>query len=291
MGGEVKRYPGIIPPATGPDRDPADLGLLGASANLHLNLQLMGQGPSDAAASSLTNLLPALEVRGVSRSLPLGRERIEILRDVSFRIARGEFVAIVGPSGSGKSTLLGVIAGLDNPSSGQVWIDGVEITHMSERSLAAIRNQKVGMVFQAFNLIPTLTALENVEVPLFVGEHSGSPTARATAMLDLVGLSHRLNHKPAELSGGEQQRVAIARALAADPAMVIMDEPTGNLDAANSRLVLDLIGELRGRTHTTFIIATHDSSIAEAAERVLELLDGRVISDSRSSRQPDSQRG
>jgi len=223
---------------------------------------------------------PALDVQSVWRSLPLGRERIEILRDVSFQIERGELVVIVGPSGSGKSTLLGIIAGLDNPSSGQVSIDGVEITHMPEGELAQVRNQKVGMVFQAFNLIPTLTALENVEVPLFVGHHPGSPNERAASMLDLVGLSHRLSHKPAELSGGEQQRVAIARALATDPAMVIMDEPTGNLDAANSRALLDLIGALRKRTQTTFIIATHDPAIATAAERVLELVDGRMVADS-----------
>jgi putative ABC transport system ATP-binding protein len=215
----------------------------------------------------------------MSRSLPLGRERIEILREISFRIARGEFVAIVGPSGSGKSTLLGIIAGLDNPSSGQVFIDGIEITDMGEGALARVRNQKVGMVFQAFNLIPTLTALENVEVPLLVGRHPGPPEERAASMLELVGLSHRLRHKPNELSGGEQQRVAIARALATAPAIVIMDEPTGNLDAANGRLVLELIGALRRQTATTFIIATHDPAIASAAERVLELSDGRIVGD------------
>ena len=222
----------------------------------------------------------ALEVRDVSRSLPLGRDRIEILRNISFRIERGEFVAIVGPSGSGKSTLLGIIAGLDNPSSGRVFIDGVEITRMGEGALAEVRNAKVGVVFQAFNLIPTLTAQENVEIPLYVGRHPGSPEERARAMLALVGLSHRLRHKPNELSGGEQQRVAIARALAADPAIVIMDEPTGNLDAANSRTVLDLIRDLRARTGTTFVIATHDTAVASSAERVLQLDDGRLISDS-----------
>jgi putative ABC transport system ATP-binding protein len=227
---------------------------------------------------------PALEVLDIFRSLPLGREQIEILRGISFRIDRGEFVAIVGPSGSGKSTLLGIIAGLDNPSAGRVSIDGIDITEMAEGALAAVRNEKIGMVFQAFNLIPTLTALENVEVPLFVGNHPGSPSTQATAMLDLVGLSHRLGHKPSELSGGEQQRVAIARALATRPAIVIMDEPTGNLDAANSRVVLDLIAELRTRTATTFIIATHDPAIAAAAERILELADGRIVSDSREPR-------
>jgi putative ABC transport system ATP-binding protein len=212
----------------------------------------------------------------------LGRQRLEVLHDISFRIERGELVTIVGPSGSGKSTLLGIIAGLDNPSTGQVFIDGVEITHMGEGALAQVRNERIGVVFQAFNLIPTLTARENVEVPLYVGHHPGAPDRRATEVLDLVGLRHRLDHKPNELSGGEQQRVAIARALATDPAIVIMDEPTGNLDAANSRNVLDLVQELRERLGTTFVIATHDQAVAGAAERAIRLLDGRVVKDSRS---------
>src|SRR5207248_8336730 len=170
-----------------------------------------------------------MDVRNITKSLPLGRERIEILKGISFSICSAEFVSIVGPSGSGKSTLLAIIAGLDNPTSGQVLIDGVDITRMSESRLATVRNSKIGMVFQAFNLIPTLTAQENVEIPLYVGKHKGSPSARARELLALVGLSHRLGHRPNQLSGGEQQRVAIARALAADPALVIADEPTGNL--------------------------------------------------------------
>src|SRR5437588_3477061 len=191
----------------------------------------------------------------------------------------GEFVSIVGPSGSGKSTLLGIIAGLDNPTTGQVLIDGVDITRMSEGKLAAVRNSKIGMVFQAFNLIPTLTAQENVEVPLYVGVHAGSPSARARAVLTLVGLEHRLHHRPSQLSGGEQQRVAIARALAAAPAIVIADEPTGNLDRQNGQTVLDLMRGLRDETGTTFIIATHDSTVAAAAERAIQLVDGLVVSD------------
>ena len=159
-----------------------------------------------------------MDVRDITKSLPLGRERIDILKGISFQIMGGEFVSIMGPSGSGKSTLLGIIAGLDNPTSGQVLIDGIDITHMSEGKLASVRNNKIGMVFQAFNLIPTLTAQENVEVPLYVGKHKGSPSVRARELLDLVGLSHRLNHRPNQLSGGEQQRVAIARALSTDPA-------------------------------------------------------------------------
>ena len=218
--------------------------------------------------------VPALEVRDVHRSLPLGHERIEILKGVNFRVERGEFVALVGPSGNGKSTLLGVVAGLDNPTSGQVFVDGVEITRMSEARLASLRNQKIGMVFQAFNLIPTLTAQENVEVPLYVGRHPGKPSDRSRELLNLVGLGHRLRHRPNQLSGGEQQRVAIARALATSPAIVIMDEPTGNLDTKNGEHILALIDELRAKVLTTFLIATHDPGVASRAQRQLRIVDG-----------------
>src|ERR1700680_2647835 len=217
-----------------------------------------------------------MDVHDITKSLPLGRERIDILRGISFQIYSGEFISIVGPSGSGKSTLLGIIAGLDNPTSGQVLIDGVDITSMSEGKLAAVRNGKIGMVFQAFNLIPTLTAQENVEVPLYVGKHKGSPSARAKELLALVGLSHRLNHRPNQLSGGEQQRVAIARALATDPAFVIADEPTGNLDARNGEKVLELIATLREQTGKTFIIATHDPVVASHADRSIRIVDGKI---------------
>ncbi|HXZ06259.1 MAG TPA: ABC transporter ATP-binding protein [Ktedonobacteraceae bacterium] len=219
-----------------------------------------------------------MDVRDITKSLPLGRERIEILKGISFQIMSGEFVSIMGPSGSGKSTLLGIIAGLDNPTSGQVFIDGIDITTMSEGKLASVRNNKIGMVFQAFNLIPTLTAQENVEVPLYVGKHKGSPSERSKELLALVGLTHRLNHKPNQLSGGEQQRVAIARALATDPAFVLADEPTGNLDATNSENVLKLIAYLRAQTGKTFIIATHDINVAGHADRIIRLLDGKIAS-------------
>jgi len=217
-----------------------------------------------------------MDVRAITKTLPLGKERIEILKGISFQIHSGEFVAIVGPSGSGKSTLLGIIAGLDNPSAGQVLIDGVDITRMSEGKLAVVRNSKIGMVFQAFNLIPTLTAQENVEVPLYVGKHKGSPSDRAQELLGLVGLSHRLNHRPNQLSGGEQQRVAIARALATDPALVIADEPTGNLDARNGENILKLIAELRAQMGKTFIIATHDPVVASHADRAIRIVDGNI---------------
>ncbi len=217
-----------------------------------------------------------MDVRDITKSLPLGHERIDILKGISFRIARGEFVSIIGPSGSGKSTLLGIIAGLDNPSAGQVLIDGVDITRMSEGKLASVRNSKIGMVFQAYNLIPTLTAQENVEAPLYVGRHKGSPSQRAKDLLTLVGLAHRLGHRPGQLSGGEQQRVAIARALAADPAIVIADEPTGNLDAANGEKVLELIADLRAQMGKTFIIATHDQNVASHADRSIHIVDGLI---------------
>ncbi len=217
-----------------------------------------------------------MDVQDITKTLPLGREHIEILKGISFQILSEEFVSIVGPSGSGKSTLLGIIAGLDNPTNGQVLIDDVDITRMTESRLAAVRNSKIGMVFQAFNLIPTLTAQENVEIPLYVGKHPGSPSTRARELLTLVGLAHRLNHRPNQLSGGEQQRVAIARALAADPALVIADEPTGNLDARNGENVLKLITELRAQTGKTFIIATHDPLVASHADRAIRIVDGKI---------------
>ena len=217
---------------------------------------------------------PALEARGVTKSLPLGSGLVEILRGVDFSVAKGEFAALMGPSGSGKSTLLGVIAGLDRPTSGHVLVDGIDITTMPESRLAAVRNAKIGMVFQAYNLIPTLTAQENVEVPLYAGNHPGSPAVRARQMLELVGLGHRAQHRPHQLSGGEQQRVAIARALATDPAIVIADEPTGNLDARNGDNVLELMGALRERTGSTFLIATHDANVARRAQRIMTITDG-----------------
>ncbi|MGB8346465.1 MAG: ABC transporter ATP-binding protein [Ktedonobacteraceae bacterium] len=241
------------------------------------NAQLPTSQPSASARM-------VMDVRNITKSLPLGRERIDILRGISFQIISGEFVSIVGPSGSGKSTLLGIIAGLDNPTAGQVLIDGIDITRMSEGKLAAVRNNKIGMVFQAFNLIPTLTAQENVEVPLYVGKHKGTPSGRAKELLGLVGLSHRLGHRPNQLSGGEQQRVAIARALATDPAIVIADEPTGNLDAKNGENILQLITYLRAQTGKTFIIATHDPAVAAHADREIRIVDGLIASIERNER-------
>jgi len=228
--------------------------------------------PNDGASAALATI-------DVRKSLPLGRERVDILKGVSLTIAHGELVAIVGPSGSGKSTLLGIIAGLDSPTAGQVLVDGVDITHMGEARLARVRNQKIGMVFQAFNLIPTLTAQENVEVPLYVGKHPGSPARRAKELLELVNLGHRLGNRPNQMSGGEQQRVAVARALATNPAIVIMDEATGNLDKQNGDNVLRMIRELRQATGATFVIATHDPNVAAAADRAIRIVDGQIAND------------
>jgi putative ABC transport system ATP-binding protein len=201
---------------------------------------------------------------------------MDILKGISFDVRRGEMLALVGPSGSGKSTLLGILAGLDSPTSGQIVLDGIDITRMSEGKLATVRNRKIGMVFQAYNLIATLSAQENVEIPLYVGKHPGPPSTRARELLALVGLSHRLLHRPAQLSGGEQQRVAIARALAADPALVIADEPTGNLDGQNSQKLLKLIADLRAQTGKTFLLATHDPVVATHADRVVQIVDGAI---------------
>ncbi len=217
---------------------------------------------------------PAVTAVDLRRSLPLGGETVEILKGVSFSVPRGEWVTLTGPSGSGKSTLLGIIAGLDTPSGGTIAIDGVDITQMDERALARIRNAKIGIVFQSFNLIPTLTAQENVEAPLYVSKGARDISRRATEMLDLVGLSDRRRHRPHQLSGGQQQRVAIARALVTHPALLIADEPTGNLDSATGEQVLALIARLRAELGLTLVIATHDPAVAAHADSELHLIDG-----------------
>ncbi len=216
-------------------------------------------------------------LRDVTRELPLGSETIQILRGISFTIERGSWMAIMGPSGSGKSTLLGILAGLDTPNGGQVTIDDIDITHMDEGKLARFRNEKIGMVFQSFNLIPTLTALENVEVPLFASRSTARSAARAKRMLELVGLSDRLNHRPNQLSGGQQQRVAIARALVNEPSLLIADEPTGNLDSATGEAILNLFDELRRELGLTIVIATHDAAVAQRVDGILQIADGQLV--------------
>ena len=224
---------------------------------------------------------PVLDVRDVTRTLSLGDTPVPILHGVTFSVERGEWVAVTGPSGSGKSTLLGLVAGLDAPTAGTVALDGVTVSDKSEGQLARIRNEKVGVVFQSFNLIPTLTAQENVEAPLYVGPHRREAKRRARAMLERVGLADRLGHRPHQLSGGQQQRVAIARALVTEPALVVADEPTGNLDATTSAAVLDLFADLRRDLGLTLFVVTHDPDVADRADRVIHLVDGLVETDTR----------
>ncbi len=220
----------------------------------------------------------AVAAHDLRRVLPLGGQSVPILNGVSFTIGRSEWVSLTGPSGSGKSTLLGIIAGLDTPSSGQIVVDGVDITSMGEGKLARIRNQKIGIVFQSFNLIPTLTAQENVETPLYVSSSVSTRdvSKRAQQMLELVGLGDRLRNRPHQLSGGQQQRVAIARALVTHPTLLVADEPTGNLDSQSSAQVLDLFAKLRDELGITLVIATHDPATAVRADRNLHLIDGRL---------------
>ncbi|MBN8639736.1 MAG: ABC transporter ATP-binding protein [Anaerolineae bacterium] len=193
-------------------------------------------------------------------------------------IYAGEMAGIVGPSGSGKSTLLGLIGGLDTPTRGTIEIDGVNITRMNEDQLTEIRNEKIGFIFQFFNLIPTLTALENVVLPIqFARKARFSPEKRAKELLDLLGLKDRMKHRPSELSGGQQQRVAIARALANNPPLLLADEPTGNLDSESGVLVLDALREIRANAGTTVVIVTHDRALAEKTDRVMTLVDGQIV--------------
>jgi len=217
-----------------------------------------------------------IELRAVSKTVTSGTEPLTILHPLSTTIERGQFVAIVGPSGSGKSTLLGLLAGLDAPTSGSVVIDGTDITALGEDALARLRGEKIGFVFQFFHLIPSLTAFENVAVPM---EIRGTPNAaaRARALLEEVGLTGRAHHYPSQLSGGEQQRVALARALANDPPVLLADEPTGNLDTKNGHLIMDLLRSIHQTRNTTLILVTHDQELAAMADRRISLRDGRVV--------------
>jgi putative ABC transport system ATP-binding protein len=217
-----------------------------------------------------------IELRGVSKTVMSGSAPLTILHPLDLRVPAGESLAITGPSGSGKSTLLGLIAGLDAPTSGRIIIDGVDITDLGEDALARLRGAKIGFVFQFFHLIPSLTALENVLVPMEIAGRDDA-ARRARALLEEVGLSGRGHHYPSQLSGGEQQRVALARALANDPPILLADEPTGNLDSANGHHIMDLLLQMNRTRGATLVLVTHDASLAALAGSQLALRDGRAV--------------
>jgi putative ABC transport system ATP-binding protein len=221
-----------------------------------------------------------VQTQDLRKDLPMGQVTVQALRHATLNVRAGEFLSIVGPSGSGKSTLLGLIGGLDTPTAGRVWIDGADITELSERALTRIRNEKIGFVFQFFNLIPTLTALENVALPVqFARQRLFDPTRRARELLEMLELGERTHHRPNQLSGGEQQRVAIARALANNPPLLLCDEPTGNLDTVSGALVIDALHQVQQDLNTTVVVVTHDVHVARQADRMVSLVDGRIVGD------------
>jgi len=217
-----------------------------------------------------------IQVRALTKSIHTGARRVDILKGIDLEIPPGQFIAIMGPSGSGKSTLLGLLAGLDSPTSGQVLLDGIDITRLSEEEMALLRGRKIGFVFQSYHLIPTLTAEENVQLPMDLAGEDGGVRERARELLDRVGLQGRHDHYPVQLSGGEQQRVALARAFARRPPILLADEPTGNLDTASGRLVLELLLALNREEGATLVLVTHEESVAQSADRRILLRDGLV---------------
>ncbi len=219
-----------------------------------------------------------IEVRDAMKWIQNGSRRVEILKGISLTIPAGQFVAIVGASGSGKSTLLGLLAGLDTPSSGEIWLDGSPIHDLVESELAAVRGRKIGFVFQSYQLIQTLTALENVLLPYELNV-KGNGLESARRLLEEVGLKDRMEHYPVQLSGGEQQRVALARAFVVEPPIVMADEPTGNLDSTNGHLVLDLLLKRNKSAGTTLVLVTHDPEVASRADRKIVLKDGMIVED------------
>ncbi|WP_051103430.1 ABC transporter ATP-binding protein [Sphingomonas sp. PR090111-T3T-6A] len=240
----------------------------------------MPSSASPQAAASPDSIV--IEARNLTLSLGRPPARVDILRGIDLAVTAGESVALLGPSGSGKSSLMAVLSGLERPSGGSVQVAGLDFAQMDEDALAVARRGRIGIVLQAFHLLPTMTALENVAVPL---ELAGEPDAfaRAEAELKAVGLGHRTGHYPAQLSGGEQQRVAIARALAPRPALLFADEPTGNLDHATGIAIMDLLFERHREAGATLVVITHDPSLAERCERVVSLEDGRIVSDRRAA--------
>ncbi len=225
-------------------------------------------------ASQDENVIRAVNL---TKTYRMGNVLVEALRGVSFRIRRGEIVSIMGPSGSGKSTLMNILGCLDRPTSGDYYLDGALVSKLKDDQLAMIRNRKVGFVFQSFNLLPRQTALSNVELPMRYSGNGRDRRERARQALEAVGLKDRVNHRPAELSGGQQQRVAIARALVNDPAIIMADEPTGNLDSKSGKEIMELLLKLNQERGTTLIIVTHDPRIAEQTQRVIRLMDGLLV--------------
>jgi putative ABC transport system ATP-binding protein len=221
-----------------------------------------------------------IRLEGVTKTYRMGRVEVQALRGIDLHVASGDFVAIMGASGSGKSTLMNIVGCLDVPTSGRYFLDGTDVARLTDDQLAIIRNRKIGFVFQSFNLIPRTTALHNVEMPLI---YAGAPNRRPRALeaLDAVGLANRANHQPTELSGGQQQRAAIARALVTDPAILLADEPTGNLDSASSVEIMKLLVELNEQHARTIVLITHERDIAAFAKRTVELRDGLVVRDER----------
>jgi len=218
-------------------------------------------------------------VRGLTKSIDTGTHRVDILKGIDLDIPRGQFAAIMGPSGSGKSTLLGLLAGLDSPTKGQIQLDGEEITSLSEDRMALLRGRKIGFVFQSYHLIPTLTAEENVLLPMELAGNGQGGRARARELLERVGLAGRCDHYPVQLSGGEQQRVALARAFALHPPILLADEPTGNLDSATGGVVLDLMLDMNREQGATLVLVTHEETVAACADRRIILRDGLVVSE------------
>ncbi|MGI6260070.1 MAG: ABC transporter ATP-binding protein [Anaerolineaceae bacterium] len=218
-----------------------------------------------------------IKVRDLTKVYELGEISVHALRGVSLDIYPGEMVAIMGPSGSGKSTLMNMIGCLDSPSSGEYYLDGEEVSQLEDDELAAVRNKKIGFVFQKYNLLPRANAIENVELPLRYSDNTADMTARAKEMLISVGLGDRMEHKPNELSGGQQQRVAIARALVNQPAIILADEPTGNLDSTSGKEIMELLLKLNAEQGTTIVIVTHDTEVAAQAQRTIRLFDGKIL--------------
>ena len=227
----------------------------------------------------MSNQGPVLEVRGLAKSIRSGSRVVEILRGIDFSILPGTFTVIQGPSGSGKSTLLGLLAGLDKPTTGEILLDGQPLSVLPEDEMALLRGHKIGFVFQSYQLVPTLTALENVMLPLDLTGHADRESRkRAIGLLGEVGLGDRVDHYPVQLSGGEQQRVALARAFVTRPPIVLADEPTGNLDSHNGQMVLEMLLALNREANTTLVMVTHDNHIAAMAGRRITLIDGRIVS-------------